>query len=146
MIFQNQSERIVQTEFTSVTRETVDYSRLFKNALKELNASIKQIHFAPSENPLPVTALDKIQEAVKSLQSFIFESNDETTRQNITQNVTAYLNESVDTGQLQDFVVICDDSNNPLNVINDNMLYVDICIKPTKSVEFLFLPIRIVLE
>jgi phage tail sheath protein FI len=146
MIFQNQSERIVQTEFTSVTRETVDYSRLFKNALKELNASIKQIHFAPSENPLPVTALDKIQEAVKSLQSFIFESNDETTRQNITQNVTAYLNESVDTGQLQDFVVICDDSNNPLNVINDNKLYVDICIKPTKSVEFLFLPIRIVLE
>jgi phage tail sheath protein FI len=45
---------------------------------------------------------------------------------------------------LSDFAVVCDTSNNTPIRIDRNELYIDIAIAPIKSVEFIYIPIRIV--
>jgi phage tail sheath protein FI len=44
---------------------------------------------------------------------------------------------------LNDFAVVCDESNNTAARIDRNELYVDIAIEPIKSVEFIFIPVRL---
>ena len=44
---------------------------------------------------------------------------------------------------LFDFLVVCDESNNTPARIDRNELYVDVAIQPVKSVEFIYIPLRI---
>ena len=44
---------------------------------------------------------------------------------------------------LNDFAVVCDESNNTPARIDRNELYVDVAIEPVKTVEFIFIPIRL---
>ena len=74
---------------------------------------------------------------------FIFEPNDELTRNEIKQAVESFLLELVGQRALFDFLVVCDDTNNTPTRIDRNELYVDIAIEPIKSVEFIFIPLRI---
>jgi len=74
---------------------------------------------------------------------FIFEPNDELTRNEIRQAVESFLLELVGQRALYDFLVVCDDSNNTPTRIDRNELYVDIAIEPVKSVEFIYIPLRI---
>ncbi len=74
---------------------------------------------------------------------FIFEPNDELTRNEIKQAVESFLLELVGQRALFDFLVVCDDTNNTPTRIDRNELYVDIAIEPVKSVEFIFIPLRI---
>ena len=74
---------------------------------------------------------------------FIFEPNDELTRNEIKQAVESFLLELVGQRGLHDFLVVCDDTNNTPTRIDRNELYVDIAIEPVKSVEFIFIPLRI---
>ena len=39
--------------------------------------------------------------------------------------------------------MVCDETNNTPSRIDNNELYVDIAIEPVKSVEFIFIPLRI---
>ena len=79
----------------------------------------------------------------KIAKPFIFEPNDELTRNEIKQAVESFLLELVGQRALYDFLVVCDDTNNTPTRIDRNELYVDIAIEPIKSVEFIYIPLRI---
>jgi hypothetical protein len=74
---------------------------------------------------------------------FIFEPNDELTRNEIKQAIESFFLELVGQRALYDFLVVCDDTNNTSTRIDRNELYVDIAIEPVKSVEFIYIPLRI---
>ena len=74
---------------------------------------------------------------------FIFEPNDGLTRNEIRQAVESFLLELVGQRGLFDFLVVCDETNNTPTRIDRNELYVDIAIEPVKSVEFIYIPLRI---
>ena len=74
---------------------------------------------------------------------FIFEPNDELTRNEIKQAIESFMLELVGQRALFDFLVVCDDTNNTPTRIDRNELYVDIAIEPVKSVEFIYIPLRI---
>src|SRR6056300_570214 len=74
---------------------------------------------------------------------FIFEPNDELTRNEIKGAVESFLLELTGQRALYDFLVVCEDTNNTPTRIDRNELYVDIAIEPIKSVEFIYIPLRI---
>ena len=83
------------------------------------------------------TQLDKIG------KPFIFEPNDTLTRNEIKSAIESFLLELVGQRALYDFLVVCDETNNTAARIDRNELYVDIAIEPVKSVEFIYIPLRI---
>ena len=74
---------------------------------------------------------------------FLFEPNDQITRNEITNAVTGLLNDLVAKRGIYDYLVVCDLSNNTPARIDRNELYVDIAIEPVKAVEFIYIPVRI---
>ena len=74
---------------------------------------------------------------------FIFEPNDTLTRNEIKQSIESFLLELVGQRALYDYLVVCDETNNTPTRIDQNELYVDIAIEPVKSVEFIYIPLRI---
>jgi hypothetical protein len=74
---------------------------------------------------------------------YIFEPNDKITRDEIKQAVESLLLELVGQRALYDFLVVCDESNNTPARIDRNELYIDIAIEPVKSVEFIYIPLRL---
>lgn len=74
---------------------------------------------------------------------YIFEPNDRITRQEIKQAVESLLLELVSLRAIDDFVVVCDESNNTPARIDRSELYVDIAIVPIKAVEFIYIPLRV---
>jgi len=74
---------------------------------------------------------------------FIFEPNDTITRNEIKQQVEAFLLGLVGERALYDYLVVCDASNNTAARIDANELHVDIAIEPVKSVEFIYIPLRL---
>jgi hypothetical protein len=76
-------------------------------------------------------------------RSFLFEQNDKITRDNMRDAVERFCGNLVTQRGLYDFVVVCDDSNNTPARIDRNELWVDVAIQPAKSVEFIYIPLRI---
>jgi len=75
---------------------------------------------------------------------FIFEQNDETTRANIQHVFDSFMTDIMSKRGVYDFAVVCDSTNNTPARIDRNEMYVDVAIEPTKSAEFIYIPIRIV--
>ena len=76
-------------------------------------------------------------------KNYVFEPNDQTTRNQITNDVTAMMIDLVAKRGLYDYLVVCDLSNNTPARIDNNELWVDIAIEPVKAVEFIYIPVRI---
>jgi hypothetical protein len=76
-------------------------------------------------------------------KGFIFEPNDQLTRDEIKNAVEGLMNDLVAKRGLYDYLVVCDESNNTPARIDRNELYVDIAIEPVKAVEFIYIPVRI---
>ena len=76
-------------------------------------------------------------------KQFLFEPNDQITRNEITNAVNGLCIDLVAKRGIYDFLVICDDSNNTPARIDANELWVDIAIEPVKAVEFIYIPVRI---
>lgn len=76
-------------------------------------------------------------------RAFLFEQNDAYTREQIQDVVERYCAGLVSARGLYDFLVVCDDSNNTPARIDRNELWVDIAIQPVKTVEFIYIPLRI---
>jgi len=74
---------------------------------------------------------------------FIFEPNDTITRNEIKQQIEKLLLQLTGERALYDYIVVCDKSNNTPARIDANELYVDIAIEPVKSVEFIYIPLRL---
>jgi hypothetical protein len=75
--------------------------------------------------------------------TFLFEPNDQITRNEISNAISGLLNDLVAKRGIYDYLVVCDLSNNTPARIDRNELYVDIAIEPTKAVEFIYIPVRI---
>lgn len=80
----------------------------------------------------------------KNTMSFVFEPNDQLTRDNIKATVDAFLSDLIVKRGLYDFATVCDESNNTPDRIDRNELYVDIALKPVRAAEFIYIPIRVV--
>jgi hypothetical protein len=76
-------------------------------------------------------------------QSYVFEQIDSVTMQNITAQMTSFLNGVVTQRGLYDFTVVCDASINTPATIDQNILYVDIAIQPVMAAEFIYIPITV---
>jgi Phage tail sheath C-terminal domain len=74
---------------------------------------------------------------------YLFEPNDQITRNQIANSCTSLMLDLVAKRGIYDYLVVCDTSNNTPATIDANELYVDIAIEPVKSVEFIYIPLRI---
>ena len=79
----------------------------------------------------------------KLAKPYIFEPNDKITRDEIKQAAESLCLELVGSRALYDYLVVCDESNNTASRIDKNELYLDIAIEPVKSVEFIYIPLRL---
>lgn len=89
---------------------------------------------------LVVYLRERLDDIVKP---FLFEPNDEVTRQNAKVVVDRFLGQLVTQRGLFDFLTVCDTTNNTPARIDRNELHIDIAIQPVKAVEFIYIPIRI---
>ena len=67
----------------------------------------------------------------------LFEFNDEITRANFVNIVEPFLRDVQAKRGIQDFVVICDETNNTASIIDSNEFVADIYIKPARSINFI---------
>ena len=75
---------------------------------------------------------------------YLFEPNDVGTRENAKATFEGFLANIMAQRGVYDFAVVCDETNNTPARIDANEFYVDVAIEPTKSAEFIYIPIRIV--
>lgn len=73
------------------------------------------------------------------LQDFVYEFNNVKNRTLIYNGIDNYLREIRSREGLYDYRVICDDTNNPPSIIDQNKLMIDIYVKPIKVAEFIYL-------
>jgi hypothetical protein len=110
-------------------------------------------NFGNKTSTTVTTALDRINVArlVAFLRGrleeigklFLFEPNDEITRNEITNTVNSLMIDLISKRAIYDYLVVCDLSNNTPARIDRNELWVDIAIEPVKAVEFIYIPLRI---
>ena len=81
--------------------------------------------------------VEKSLESVANAQ--LFEFNDQITRANFTNVVEPFLRDVQAKRGLFDFRVICDESNNTADVVDNNEFRADIFLKPTKSINYVTL-------
>jgi hypothetical protein len=99
------------------------------------------------------TALDRINvarlinymryQSDRIARQFLFEPNDEYTREHVRLTFNRFLDNLVSLRALYDYACVCDGSNNTPERIDRNELWIDIAIHPVKTVEFIYIPIRI---
>jgi hypothetical protein len=99
------------------------------------------------------TALDRINVArlinylrynlERIAKPLVFEPNDTVTRNTATNAVSALLNDVKTQRGVYDYLVVCDTTNNTPATIDRNELHIDVAIEPTKAVEFIYIPVRI---
>lgn len=110
-------------------------------------------NFGNKTTQIATTALDRINVArlivfirarLESIgKQFLFEPNDQITRDEIKNAVTSLMIDLVAKRGIYDYLIVCDDTNNTPARIDANELWVDIAIEPTKAVEFIYIPIRL---
>ena len=67
----------------------------------------------------------------------LFEFNDEITRTNFVNTVEPFLRDVQAKRGIQDYLVVCDETNNTAAVIDNNEFIADIYIKPARSINFI---------
>lgn len=79
-----------------------------------------------------------LEKAISSVaRDQLFEFNDEITRTNFVNAVEPFLREVQSNRGVQEFVVVCDTTNNTEAVIDRNEFVADIFIKPARSINFI---------
>ena len=74
---------------------------------------------------------------------FVFEPNDQLTRNEISGVVQTLLVDLVAKRGIYDYLVVCDESNNTPARIDRNELWIDVAIEPVKAAEFIYIPVRV---
>ena len=83
-----------------------------------------------------LTVEQALQRAAKAQ---LFELNDDITRANFVNIVAPYLRDIQAKRGLYDFLVVCDETNNTPDIIDNNEFRADIYLKPAKSINFVTL-------
>lgn len=107
-----------------------------QKTLDPTSSALDRVNVARLTNYLRYN-LDKI------VRPFIFQPNDGQTRDAARITVERFLVGLVGLRALEDFAVVCDDSNNTAERRDRNELWIDIIIKPIKAVEFIYVPVRV---
>lgn len=134
-----------------------------RDELYEFPKNINPISFIPGRGILvmgqkttsPITsAMDRVnvsrlvkfmkRQIRKALFAFLFEPNDDITRKQVKYVIDNFCLDLVNRRALYDFASIVDLTNNLPQNIDNNELIVDLAIKPTKAIEFIYTTIRIV--
>jgi phage tail sheath protein FI len=76
-------------------------------------------------------------------QPFIFEPNVQHTQDSAKTVMERFLSNLVTLNALYDFIVVCDSSNNTPDRIDNNELWIDIAIQPVKTIDFIYIPLRL---
>lgn len=79
----------------------------------------------------------------KGALPFVFEPNDQITRDNLKAMADGYLNDILAKRGLTDYATVCDESNNTADRVDRNELYLDVALQPTRAAEFIYIPIRV---
>jgi len=79
------------------------------------------------------------QSLQRSAQAQLFELNDQITRSNFVNIVEPYLRDIQAKRGVYDFLVVCDETNNTPDVIDNNEFRADIFLKPAKSINYVTL-------
>jgi phage tail sheath protein FI len=74
---------------------------------------------------------------------FLFEPNDKQTRDSVARTFESFFGDLVGLRAVYDFAVVCDETNNSPTRIDRNELWIDVAVKPTKAIEFIYIPLRI---
>jgi len=72
-----------------------------------------------------------------TVKYFVFEPNTVLTRTRVINTLTPLFTNAKNTEGLYDFLIVCDERNNPPSVIDANTLVVDIYLKPVRTAEFI---------
>ena len=107
-----------------------------QKTLSPVESALNRVNVARLVNYLNVQ-LDNLA------KPFLFEPNDEYTRDAVTRTFESFLGDLIAQRALFDFAVLCDDTNNTPDRIDRNELWIDIAVKPIKAVEFIYIPVRI---
>lgn len=75
---------------------------------------------------------------------FVFQPNDQLTRDNWKGLADNFLTGIMAKRGLYDYATQCDEGNNTPDRIDRNEMYLNVAVAPTKSAEFLYIPIRVV--
>ena len=79
-----------------------------------------------------------LEKAISTAAKFqLFEFNDAFTRAQFRNMVEPFLRDVKGRRGITDFIVICDETNNPGSVVDRNEFVGDIYVKPTRSINFI---------
>lgn len=107
-----------------------------QKTLSPVDSALNRVNVARLVNYLNY-ALDNLA------KPFLFEPNDQYTRDSVQRTFEGFMGDLVTQRAVYDFAVLCDESNNTPDRIDRNELWIDIAVKPTKAVEFIYIPVRI---
>jgi hypothetical protein len=77
------------------------------------------------------------------LNPFLFQNNTSGTRELVRNMMQKFLSGLVTQEAITDFVVVCDESNNTPERIARQELWVDVAIVPVRSINFIYVPVRL---
>jgi len=72
-----------------------------------------------------------------TIKYFVFEPNTLFTRTQVVNTLTPIFENAKNTQGIYDYLLICDERNNPASVVDDNTLVIDIYIKPVRTAEYI---------
>ena len=72
----------------------------------------------------------------KIARQYVFEQNNIFTRTRLVNALNPLFEDAKATDGLYDYLIVCDERNNPASVVEANELKVDIYIKPVRTSEF----------
>lgn len=107
-----------------------------QKTLSALESALDRINVARLANYLKYN-LDNV------MKPFLFEQNDQQTRDAAKLTVERVLTNLVGLRAIEDYAVVCNIENNTPERIDRNELWLDALIRPLKAVEFIYLPVRI---
>src|SRR5690606_10074086 len=107
-----------------------------QKTLHNLDSALDRVNVARLANYLKYN-LDNL------VKPFLFEQNDQQTRDSAKLTVERCLAGLVTLRALDDCAVLCDETNNTPERRDRNELWIDILIKPVKAIEFIYIPVRI---
>jgi hypothetical protein len=107
-----------------------------QKTLHPLDSALNRVNVARLANYLKFN-LDLL------MKPFLFEQNDQQTRDSAKLVTERFLTGLITLRALEDFAVLCDESNNTPERRDRNELWVDILIKPIKAIEFIYVPVRV---
>lgn len=76
-------------------------------------------------------------------RQFLFEQNDTYTQQSLKSTIETVLRSFITSRAIEDFLVVCDSSNNTKARVARNELWADVAVLPLRSSEFIYIPMRL---